>query len=64
MNNTKPSVPKEILPDYDPDDEDMEETPPDVIDILGFDPTEEEEPKSSALSAAEWLEESRKIRYN
>jgi hypothetical protein len=61
------SVDPEILPGHDPDDEDMEETPPDVIDILGFDPIEEAEESPEKLAskvAEEWLKAQRSIKYN
>jgi len=29
--------------EFDPDDEELDQTPPDVVDILGFDPREFDE---------------------
>lgn len=40
----KPPVDWRKAPDEaDPDDEQLEETPPDVVEMLGFDPAEEDE---------------------
>ena len=33
----------ELIDDIDPDDEEMQQTPPDVVAVLGFDPLDEEE---------------------
>lgn len=39
---SSPKLPKEVDLDHDPDDEQLEQTPPDVVEELGFDPLEED----------------------
>lgn len=36
-------IPVKMSPEIDPDDEELEQTPEDVIQILGFDPKEIDE---------------------